>query len=286
MGNNGNSGRFYLLGLPNHGGDCSHEIKRLLLLERKAMMNIDSILKSREITLLTKLCIVKAMVFPVVMYGWALDHKEDWALKNWCFQTVVLEKTLESPLDCREIKSVNPKWNQPWTFIGRTDAKAESPILWPPDGQSQLIGKDPDAEKDWRQEEKGTTGWYGWMASLTQRTWVWADSGRSWRIGRPGMLQSLGSQRVEQDLMTEQQQQGSFVHGILQAKNARVGSHSLLQEIFQPRDQTQVSCTASRFFTTWDTREAHQISEKCESKLQCGITSYGLDGHHQKICKQ
>ena len=88
---------------------------------------------------------------------WELDYKESWAQKNWCFWTVVLEKTLESPLDCKEIKAVNPKGNQSWTFTGRTDAEAETPILWPPDVKSQLIGKDPDAGKDWRQEEKGTT---------------------------------------------------------------------------------------------------------------------------------
>ena len=97
---------------------------------------------------------------------WELDHKEGWALKNWCFWTIVLEKTLESPLDCKEIKPVHPKRNQPWMFIGRTDA--EAPILWPPDAKSQLIGKDPDAGKDWRQEEKGTTedemvGWHYWL---------------------------------------------------------------------------------------------------------------------------
>ena len=109
---------------------------------------MDSVLRNRDSTLLTKVCLVNAMVFPVVMYGWELDHKEDWALKNWCFQTVALEKTLESPLDCKEIKPVNPKWNQPWTFIGRIDAKAESLILWPPDGKSQLTGKDPDGGKD------------------------------------------------------------------------------------------------------------------------------------------
>ena len=86
-----------------------------------------------------------------------LDHKEDWALKNWCFGTVVLEKTLESPLDCKEIKPVNPKGNQPQIFIGRTDAEAEAPILRPPDAKSWLIGKDPDAEKNWGHEEKGAT---------------------------------------------------------------------------------------------------------------------------------
>ena len=96
---------------------------------------------------------------------WELDHEEDWALKNWCFWTVVLEKTLESPLDCKEIKPVNSKGNQPWMFIGRADTEAEALILWPPDAKSRLIGKDPDAGKDWGQEEKGTTedevaGWH------------------------------------------------------------------------------------------------------------------------------
>ena len=131
-----------------------HEIKRCLLLGRKAMTNLDSVLKSRDITLPTKVCLVKAIVFPVVMYGlWELDHKEGWEPKDWYFWAVTLEKTLESPLDCKEIKPVNPKGNQPWIFIGRTDAEAEAPILWPPDAKSQLIGKDPDAGKDWGQEE-------------------------------------------------------------------------------------------------------------------------------------
>ena len=96
---------------------------------------------------------------------WELDHKKDWTPKNWWFWTAVLEKTLENPLDCKEIKSVNPKGNKPWIFIGRADAKAEAPILWPPNGKIQLTGKDPDAGKDWRQEEKGMTegkmvGWH------------------------------------------------------------------------------------------------------------------------------
>ena len=96
---------------------------------------------------------------------WELDYKESWAPKNGCFWTVVLKKSLESPLNCKEIKVVNPKWNQSWRFIGRTDAEAEAPVLWPPDAKNWLIGKDPDAGKDWRQEEKGTTedeivGWH------------------------------------------------------------------------------------------------------------------------------
>ena len=139
-------------------GDCSHEIKRRLLLRRKVMTNLDSILKSRDIALPKKVCLVKAMVFSVVMYGCeSWTYKETWALKNWCFWTVVLEKTLESPLDCKEIQPVHPKGNQSWIFTGRTDAEAEIPILWPPHAKSWLIGKDPDAGKDWRREEKGMT---------------------------------------------------------------------------------------------------------------------------------
>ena len=122
-------------------GDCSHEIKKCLLLGRKSMTNLDSILKSRDISLQTKIRLVKAMVFPVVMYGCELDYKESWGPKNWCFWTVVLEKTLESPLDCKEIQSVNPKGNQSWIFIGRTDVEVETPILWPPDAKNRLIGK-------------------------------------------------------------------------------------------------------------------------------------------------
>ena len=99
---------------------------------------------------------------------WELDYKESWVPKNWCFWTMVLEKTLESPLDYKEIQPVNPKGNQSWIFIGRTDAEAEAPILWPPDMKNWLTGKDPDAGKDWRWEEKGTTedemvGWHHWF---------------------------------------------------------------------------------------------------------------------------
>ena len=145
---------------------CSHEIKRHVLLGRKVMTNLDSILKSRDIIFSTKVCLVKTMVFPVVMYGCdELDHKESWALKNWCSWTVVLVKTLESPLDCKEIQPVHPKGSQSWIFTGRTDAEVETPILWPPDAKNWLIWKDLDAGKYWRWEEKGTTedemvGWH------------------------------------------------------------------------------------------------------------------------------
>ena len=172
-GNSGNSGWLYFLGLQKititADGDCSHEIKIRLLLGRKVVTNLDSIFKSRDIALSTKVRLVKAIVFPVVMYGcdsWTI--KESWMPKNWCFWTVVLEKTLESPLDCKEIQPVHPKVNQSWIFIGRTDAEAETPTLWPPDGKNWFIGKDPDAGKDWRQEEKGMTevemvGWHHWL---------------------------------------------------------------------------------------------------------------------------
>jgi len=219
-------------------GDYSHEIKWCLLLGRKVMTNLDSILKSRDVILPTKVRLVKAMVFPVVMYGCAaaakllqscptlqpyrrqptrlprpwdspgkntgvgchfllqcmkvkseseviqscptlsdpMDcsppgssvHKESWALKSWCFWNVVLEKTLESPLDCKEIQLVHPKGDQSWVFIGRIDVEAETPKLWPPDAKSWLIWKDPEAGKDRGQEDKWTTenemvGWHHWL---------------------------------------------------------------------------------------------------------------------------
>ena len=165
---NGNSDNFIFLGSKiTEDDDYSHELKRLL--GRKAMTNLDSILKSRDITLPTKVCCSQSYGFSSShVWMWELDHKEGWGPKNWCFWTVVLEKTLESPLDCKEIQPVHPKGNQSWIFIGRTDAEVEIPILWPPDAKNWLIWKDPDAGKDWRWEEKGTTGWDGWMASLTQ----------------------------------------------------------------------------------------------------------------------
>ena len=110
-----------------------------------------------------------------------------------------VQKTLESPLDCKDIQPVYPKGDQCWIFIGRTDVEAESPILWPPDAKTWLIWKDPDAGKDWRQEEKRTTGWDDWMASPTQWTWVWVNFGSSWWTERPGMR----SERVGHDWVTE-----------------------------------------------------------------------------------
>ena len=133
--------------------------KRRLLLGRKVVTNLDSMFKSRDITLPTKVRLSQGYGFSSGhVWMWELDCEESWVPKNWCFWTVVLEKTLESPLDCNEIQPVHSKGDQSWVFIGRTDAEAETPILWPPHVKSWLIGKDPDAGKDWGQEEKGTTG--------------------------------------------------------------------------------------------------------------------------------
>ena len=150
-------------------GDCGHETKRCLLLGRKVMTNLDNIVKSRHYFANKGLSSQSNGLASSHVWVWELDHKQSWVLKNWCFCTVVLEKTLESLFDCKEIKSVKgmvqikPKGNQSWILIGRTDA--EAPILWPPGAKNWLIRKDSDARKDWMQEEKGTTenemtGWH------------------------------------------------------------------------------------------------------------------------------
>ena len=139
------------------------------------MTNLDSILKSRDITLSTKVCLVKAVFFSVVMYRCESWYKETWAPKNWCFWTVVLEKTLESPLDSKKIQPVHPKGDQSWVFTERADFEAETPILWPHHMKSWLIWKDPDAGKDWGQEEKATTEdeMVGWHHRLSGNGFGW-----------------------------------------------------------------------------------------------------------------
>ena len=134
------------------------------------------------------------------VWMWELDCEDGWAQKNLCFWTVVLEKTFESPLDYKEIQPVHPKGDQSWVFIERTDAEAETPVLWPPHAKSWLIGKDPDAGRDWGREEKGDDrGWDDWMASPTRWTWVWVNSWSWWWTGKPGVLWFMGSQRVGDD---------------------------------------------------------------------------------------
>ena len=149
-------------------GDCSHEIKRCLLLGRKVMTNLDSILKSRHY-FVNKVPSSQGYGFSSShVWMWELDYKESWAQKNWCYWTVVLEKTLESPLDCKETQPVHFKGDWSWVSIGRTDVEAETPIFWPPGVKSWLIWKDPYVGRDWGQEEKGTTvdemvGWHHWL---------------------------------------------------------------------------------------------------------------------------
>ena len=173
-------------------GDCSHEIKRCLLLGRKATTNLDRILKSKDITLLTKVHIVKAMIFPVVMYGckcWTIK-KATWqridAFDLWCWRQFL------SLLDSKEIEPANPKGNQSWIFIGRTDAEAEAPKLWPPDAKNWLRKRPWCWERLKAGGEGEDRGCDVWMASPTQWTWVWASSGSWWRTGKPGVLQFHG----------------------------------------------------------------------------------------------
>ena len=153
---------------------------------------------------------------------WELDYEESRVPTNWCFWTVVLEKTLESPLDCKEIQPVHSKGDQSWVFFGRNDAKAETPVLWPPHEKSWLIGKDCDAGRDWGQEEKGMTEdemawWHHWLDGCE---WIWVNSGSWWWTGRPGMLWFMELQRVGHDWATE-----------LNIKNCQVNTYPALKSL-------------------------------------------------------
>ena len=203
-GNNGNHGKLCLWALKSLQIVTAAMKLRHLFLGRKVIINLDSIFKSRDITLPTKVHLVKAMVFPVVMYrceSWSIKKAENWkidAFDLWCWR-----RLLKSPLDCKEIQLVHPKGDQSWVFIGQTDVEAETPILWPLDAKCWLIWKDPDAGKDWGQEEKGMTEdkMVGWHHQLNGHVWV--NSGSWWWTGRPGMLQSMGLQRVGHDWASE-----------------------------------------------------------------------------------
>ena len=168
---------------------------------KKVMNNLDSILNSRDITLSTQARLVRVMVFPIVM--WELDYKEIWVLKNWCFWTVVLEKTLESPLDCKEIQPVHPKGDQSWMFIWRTDAEAETPNTLTTWCKELTHLKRPWCWERLKVGEEGNRGWDGWMVSLSQWRWVSVNSRGWWWTGKPGVLQSMGLQRVGPKCVTE-----------------------------------------------------------------------------------
>ena len=184
-------------------GNCSQEIKRRLLFGRKAMTNLDSLLKSRSITLPTKVRLVKSMVFPVVMNGcesWTIKKAEHW--RNYAFELWCLSRLLRVPWTARRsnqsiLKEISPEYSKEGLML-----KLKLQYFGPPDAKIWLTGKDLNAGKDWRQE-KETTGWDGWMTSVTRGTWVWASFGSWWWIGKPGVLQSMGSQRVGHDWATE-----------------------------------------------------------------------------------
>jgi len=184
-------------------GECSHEIKRCLILGSKVMTSLNSILKSLRHYLTDKCLYCQSYGFSSShVRRWELDHKESWVPKNWCFWTVVLKKTLESPLDYKKIQPVNPQGNQSWIFIGRTDAEAEAPIVWPLYIKHWLIGKDPDVGKDWKQEDRGRIedeliGWHHRLSGheFDQAPGVgngqggWRASPWGCRIGHDGMTE-------------------------------------------------------------------------------------------------
>ena len=200
---------------------------------------------------------------------WELDCEESWAPKNWRFLTVVLEKTLESPLDCKEIQPVHSKGDQPWVFFVRNDAKAETLILWPPHAKSRPIGKDPDAGRDWGQEEKGTTEdeMAGWHHRLDGCEFEWTP-GVGDGQGRPGVLRFIGLQRVGHDWATELNwtgldcsPPGSSVLGIFQARILEWAAMSFSRDFSQPKDLTRISYLRGRFLTNFLTCKVVKMME-------------------------
>ena len=185
-------------------GDCSHEIKRHLLLGRKSYDQPRQHIQKQRHYFTNKAPFSQGYGFSS-SHVWLgeLDYKESWVLKKWLFWTVVLEKTLEHPLACKEIQPVHPKGDQSWVFIGRTDAEAETPIVWPPDAKNHSLEKTLMLGKIEGRRRRGQQGWDGWMASPMRWIWVWVGSGSWWWTGKPGVLQSMGSQRVRHDWTTE-----------------------------------------------------------------------------------
>ena len=212
-------------------GNCSHEIKILASWKKRYDKPRQCIKKQRYHFANSQSYSQSYGFSSSHVWMWELDHKEDWAPKNWCFWTIVLKKTLESPLDSKEIKLVNPKGNQLWIFIGRTDAEAEAPILWPPDATSWLIEKDPDARKDWRQEENREAE--DEMDGITDSVDLsLANFRRRWRTGKPGMLQCMELQRAGHDRATEQPRDVAILPlGLYATENHNLKRHLYSKEV-------------------------------------------------------
>ena len=231
------------------------KFKRCLLLGRKPMTNLDSILKSRDITFANKGLSSQSYGFSsshVCM--WELDYKESWVHKNWCFWTAVLEKTLESPLDCKEIQTVHPKGNQSWVFIERADSEAKTPIFWPPDGKNWLTGKDPDAGKDWGQEEMWTTE-ERWLDGITDsmdmslsKLWELVMDREAWCV----TVHWVAKSRTRLNNWTKLR---LFYPWDFPGKNTRVGCHFLLREIFPTQEVEPVSPVLAGSFFIAEARE-------------------------------
>ena len=212
---------------------------------RKSYYNLDSIFKSRDVTLPTKICLIKAMFFSSShVRMWELDQIESWAPKNWCFWTVVLEKTLASPLYCKEIQPVHSEGDQSWVFFGRNDAEAETPVLWPPHSKSWLIGKDSEAGRDWGQEEKGTTEeeMAGWHHRVDGCEFEWT-SGVDDGQGGLACCDSWGCKELD---MTEQLNWTEC--------------HSGMRLIIQPREDKQ--CLLKGCWKAWRNRNSFSLRLK------------------------
>ena len=214
-GNSCNSVRLYFLGCSKitADGDCSQKVFKKFAPRKKSYDQPRQHVKKQRHYFANKVVSNRSYSFSSShVWMWELDYKDSWVLKNQCFWTVVLEKTLEHSLDCKEIQPVLPKGNQSWTFIGRTDAEAEAPILWPSDSKNWPFVKDPIVGKDWRQEEKGTTedemvGWYHWLDGHE-----WSNFWELPMDRRPGVLLSTGSQRVGCDSVTEPNWTEKFIN--------------------------------------------------------------------------
>ena len=204
-GNNGKSDRLYFGGLQNH---CRWWLQprnlKILASWKKSYDQLRQYIRKQRHCFTNRDPSSQSYGFSSsYVQMWELDYKKSWALKNGCFWTVVLEKTIESPLDCKEIQPVHPKGEQSWVFIGRTNVEPETPTLWPPDVKNWLTGRCWCWGRLKAGGERNDRGWGGWMASPTQWTWVWVSSMSWWWTGKPGMLQSMGSQTVGHHWATE-----------------------------------------------------------------------------------